>query len=90
MDWLNVGLPAAELVLGIGEHLASSIGVFEGSMYVSGHNRGIVEKVQDTTRLFCQDDLLLGSLDRGCEMDVVGLFELLASLYAGLAICLMP
>lgn len=80
MDRLEIRLPVPEFIFGVIEHLASGIGALENGMYVSWHDRRVVKEVQHTASLLGQNDLLLGSLDRGRKVDVIGFLELLASL----------
>ena len=45
---------------------------------LAGHDGRVVEQVDELAGLGREQDLLLGALDDGCSVDVVGLFELLA------------
>ena len=47
---------------------------------VTWDNGGVVEEIEEATAVFREKDLFLSALDDGCEMDVVGFFELLAGL----------
>lgn len=70
-----------ELTLSVVENVASFSTVGERLSNISGHNRSIIEKVQESATVFGEDDLLLCSLDGCGKVVVVGLLELLASLF---------
>lgn len=80
VNGLNGWMPGAEFVFGIIKDLASSLDVLKGWVGVAGHDWGVVEKVEETTSLFCEDDLLFGTLNCRGKVDVVGFFEFLAGL----------
>jgi len=80
MDGFHIRGPCAQLVFGIIEHLACGLDAFKRRMRVAGDNRGIVEQVHETPGLLCQQDLLLGTLNRGREVEVVRFLEFLAGL----------
>ncbi len=47
---------------------------------VAWYHGSVVEEVQYATAMTSEHDLLLGTLDGGGEMEIVGFLELLASL----------
>jgi hypothetical protein len=73
-------MPGAEFVFGIIKDLASGFDVFEGWVGITRDDWGVVEKVEETTSLFCEDDLLFSTLNCRGKVDVVGFFEFLAGL----------
>ena len=77
---LQVGLPVAQVILGVVEDLPSLRGVLKGRARVSRHDGGVVEEVQQAAAVAGKHDLLLGPLDGGGEVDVVCFLELLTSL----------
>lgn len=78
-----LGLPVAEVVLGVIENLAGLAGVVVLGLGVAGHNRGVVEKLEQAAAVLGQNNLLLGALNGGGKLGLVGFLELLASLWAG-------
>lgn len=57
--------------------------VFEGWARVAWDDGGVVEEVEEAAAVAREENLFLGALDHGGEMDVVGFFELLAGLFGG-------
>jgi hypothetical protein len=82
MDWFDVRLPVAELVFGGVEDLATRFDVLEDWVCIAWYDRGVVEKVEHAACLLGEDDLFLGALDSGGEVDIVGFLKLLASLWS--------
>ena len=80
MNWLNVQLVAAELILCIGEDLTRCLYFGESRVHITGYDGSVINKIQESASMFGQDDLLLGALDRGCKMVIIRFFELLTSL----------
>lgn len=81
MDRFKVWLPAAKLVFGVVEDLASMLGICELWMSIAGDDGCVVKKIDNTASLLCQNDLLLGALDRRRKVDVICLLELLTRLH---------
>jgi hypothetical protein len=71
-------LPSPQTLLCVVESLSCQLGVVVGWALLAGHNGRVVEQVDELSRLGREQDLLLGSLDHGGGVDVVGFFELLA------------
>ena len=44
MDWLEVGFPSLQLLLGIGENLPSLVGLSEGVADITRYDGGVVEQ----------------------------------------------
>jgi hypothetical protein len=80
MNRLNVELIPAEIVFRIGEDLARCLYLSKGRMNVARYDRCVVDEVQESPSVFRKDDLLLGTLDGGSEVVVVGFLKLLTSL----------
>ena len=76
----ELGLPLAEVVLGVVEDLPGLAAVGVGLASVAGHDGGIVEQLEQALAVASEDDLLLGTLNGGGELGLVCLLELLASL----------
>jgi hypothetical protein len=85
MAWL----PGPQTLLCVVEGLSCQLGIVVGWTLLAGHNGRIVEQVDKLPRLCCEQDLLLGSLDDGGGVDVVSLFELLASELGGLGLLVL-
>ena len=62
------------------EDLTCLVSVLERGSGIAWYYGCVVEKVKDTAAMAREEDLLLGALDDGGEVDVVGLFQLLTSL----------
>jgi hypothetical protein len=71
-------LPRPQTLFGVVQRLSRSLGVGIRWALLAGHDGRVVEQVDELARLGREQDLLLGALDDGCGVDVVGLFELLA------------
>lgn len=71
-------LPRPQTLFGVVERLPRSLGVGIRRALLAGHNGRVVEQVDELAGLSREQDLLLGALDDGCGVDVVGFFELLA------------
>lgn len=71
---------ALEIILGIVEHLASSVPVLVGVPGVTRRNRRVVQEVQQAPAVLGEDDLLLGAFNDGSEFGLVGLLQLFTSL----------
>jgi hypothetical protein len=80
MDRLNIQLVSAKIILGVGEDLTRCLDFCEGWMDVAGYDRGVVDEVQESTGMFREDNLLLGTLDGGSEVVVISFLKLLTSL----------
>lgn len=80
MDGFQMRLPCLQFLLGIVQHLASRVGMRKGLTLIARHDGGVVEVVQEPAPVLGEDDLLLGALDSGGEVDVVGFLELLPGL----------
>lgn len=74
MAWL----PGSQALLRVVESLSCLLGVVVGWALLAGYNGRVVEQVDELARLGREQNLLLGSLDDGGGVEVVGLFELLA------------
>ena len=79
-DRLHIQAVALKVALGVSENLTGSLRLSKGRMHVAGHDRGIVNKVQESAGMLCEDDLLLSALNGGCEVVIVCLLELLPGL----------
>ena len=79
-DLLQVGLPALQLLLGVGQDLAGLGGVAEGLADVARYDGRVVQAVEEAAPVLGEDDLLLGALDGGGELEVEGFLELLTGL----------
>ena len=80
VDGLKVWLPLLQLLLSIVEYLSRFARMGEWLAHVAGNDRGIVEKVQQTTAVAGEDDLFLSAFDGRGEVQVVCLLQLLARL----------
>ena len=76
----EAGGPFPEILFGVVEDLARLVGVLERGPRVARYDGGVVEEVQDAAAVAGEEDLLLGALDDGGEVDVVGFFQLLTGL----------
>ena len=63
------------------EDLARLVSVLEGGSGVAWDNGGVVEEVEEAAAVAGEENLLLGALDDGGEVDVIGFFQLLTSLF---------
>lgn len=71
-------LPRSKALLGVVESLSGSLcGIVSGAFFTR-HNGGVVEHVDELTRLGGEEDLLLGALDDGGGVEVVCFLEFLA------------
>jgi hypothetical protein len=82
MDRFEVRLPVTELVFSGVEDLATRFDILEDGVYIAWYDRGVVKEVKHAACLLGEDDLFLGALDSGGEVDIVGFLELLASLWS--------
>jgi hypothetical protein len=71
-------LPRPQTLFGVVERLPRSLSVGVRRALLAGHDGRIVKQVDELARLSGEQDLLLGALDDGRGVDVVGFFELLA------------
>jgi hypothetical protein len=71
-------LPGPQTLFRIVEGLPCQLGVVVSWALLAGYDRRVVEQVDELSGLCREQDLLLGSLDHGGGVDVVGFFELLA------------
>lgn len=76
----GLGLPVAQVVLGVVQDLAGLGALGVRVALVTGDDGSVVQEVQEAPAVARQDDLLLCPLDGGEELGIVGLLELLASL----------
>lgn len=74
------GLPVAEVVFGVVQDLAGLGAVGVRLALVTRRDGGTVQELEDAAAVAGQNDLLLGPLDSGEELGVVGFFELLTGL----------
>ena len=74
MTWL----PRSQTLFGVIERLSRGFSVGVRWALLAGHDGRVVEQVDELARLGREEDLLLGALDDGCGVDVVGFLELLA------------
>lgn len=77
---LGLGLPVAEVVFGIIQDLAGLGAVCIWLAIVTRHDGTVVQELEEAAAVAGQDDLLLGALDRGEELGVVGFLQLLTGL----------
>lgn len=87
-DVFELWLPLSKIVFGVVENLASLMAVLEDGASVTWNDGSIIEKVQETTAVAGENDLLLGALDGCSEFGGVCFLELLATLCGGLVKCL--
>lgn len=80
VDRLHMQLVVAEIIFSIVEYLSSFLCACERRVHISRNNWSVIDKVHQSTSMLSQDDLLLGTLNRGCKVVVVGLLKLLTSL----------
>jgi hypothetical protein len=73
-------LPVAEVIFCVVQNLAGLSTVGVGLTLVAWDYGGIVQELEEAAAMAGQDDLLLGSLDRGEEFGIVRLLELLTGL----------
>jgi hypothetical protein len=73
-------LPVAEVIFGVVQDLTGLGAVGVWLALVAWHYGGVVQELEEAAAVAGQDDLLLGTLDRGEEFGVVGFLELLAGL----------
>ena len=71
-------LPRPQPFLGIIQRLPRGLRISVNRALLAGHNRRVVEQVNQLAGLRCEQDLFLGALDDGSGVDVVGFFEFLA------------
>lgn len=71
-------LPGSQALFCVVESLPCLLGVVVSWALLAWYNGRVVEQVDELARLGREQDLLLGSLDDGGGVEVVGLFELLA------------
>jgi hypothetical protein len=71
-------LPRSKTLLGIVQRLPCGFGVGVDWALFAGHDGRVVEQVDELAGLGCEQDLLLGALDDGRGVDVVGFLEFLA------------
>lgn len=79
-DRLNAGLPFTEIILGILKDLACQGLIVIRLTSITRNNRGVIDVVEQATSMASQDGLLLGTLNNGRQMDIIGLLELLPGL----------
>lgn len=78
MNGLNIPAPAPQARFSIVQDLARDLGVLVRSALLAGHDGRVVQQVDEAAGLGCEEDLLLGALDDGGGVQVVGFFEFLA------------
>ena len=74
MTWL----PCPQTLFGIVERLSRGLSVGVRRALLARHDGSVVEQVDELAGLGCEQDLLLGALDDGRGVDIVGFLELLA------------
>lgn len=77
-DGGEVGLPLSEFGLGLIEDIFCDLAVLEGSVGVAWDDRSVVDHFKQDAGILGEQDLLLGALDDGGSVNVVGFLELLA------------
>lgn len=78
--FFDLGPPVAEIVFRVVEDLASLCAALVGWADVAWYDGRVVEQLEETHAVAREDDLLLGALDGGEELGVVGFLQLLACL----------
>lgn len=73
-------LPLLEIILRVVQDLSSLIRVLVRRADVTWDDWGVIEEVEETTTVAGEDNLLLGTLDGGGELQSVCFLELLAGL----------
>jgi hypothetical protein len=63
-----------------GQYISGLAGMFKRLAHVSWYYGSVIEEVEQTAAILGEDDLLLGSLNGGSEVDVEGLLDFLTSL----------
>jgi hypothetical protein len=81
VDGLQVGLPHLEIVLSICENLSRICAVRKRVADITWNHRCVVKQVQKATSMLGKDDLLLSTLYRSSEVEIICFLELLASLW---------
>lgn len=71
-------LPRSQTLFGVIERLSRGFSVGVRWALLAGHDGRVVEQVDELARLGREQDLLLGALDDGRGVDIVGFLELLA------------
>jgi hypothetical protein len=79
-DRLNAGLPFTEIILGILKDLACQGLIVIRLASITRNNRGVIDVVEQATSMASQDGLLLGTLNDGRQVDIIGFLELLPGL----------
>lgn len=69
-----------EIILGILEDLASQGLMVICLTCITRNNGSVINVVQQATSMASQNGLLLGALNNGRQVDIIGLLQLLASL----------
>lgn len=75
-----VGLPVLEVVLGVVQNLPGLRAVEIRPALLTWHDGAVIEQLQEAAAVTGEYDLLLGALDGGKKLGVVGLLEFLTSL----------
>lgn len=73
MAWL----PCSKTILSVAQRLPCNFRVVVDWALLAGHDGSVVKEVDELACLGCEQDLLLGALDDGRGVDVVGFLELL-------------
>lgn len=71
-------LPCSQTLFGVVEGQSGGLSVGVRWALLAGHDGRVVKQVDELAGLGCEQDLLLGALDHGGGVDVVGFLELLA------------
>lgn len=77
MDWLDGSLPSSQIILSQVQDLPGLLSVGKSLVGISWHDWCVVEEVDQFARTPRDDDLLLGTLNDGRGVNVIGLLELL-------------
>jgi hypothetical protein len=80
VNGLQVWLPHLEIVLSVCENLSRICAVRKWVADIARNDRRVVKQVQESATMFGKDDLLLSTLYRSSEVEIICFLELLASL----------
>lgn len=79
-DRLDAGFPTTEVILSILKDLACRELMVIRLACITRNNRSVINVVEQAASVASQNGLLLGALNNGRQMDIIGLLQLLASL----------
>jgi len=80
MNGLYFQSVVAKIIFGISKDLTRCLYLGEWWVHIAGYDWSVIDEVQKPAGMLGKNDLLLCTLDGGCKVVVIGLFELLAGL----------